>query len=130
MYKLSISKELLEDVFLKKILIIEKEATKYWKKELLEPKIVDNNIYYDIKNIGKIVFTNSFGEDKPQIIVECKKIEYLKDKNLFKIYIGKILEQKNIEFIKDEKDILIKKLLDEKQELIRILEEIKRTSLK
>lgn len=130
MYKLSISKELLEDVFFKKILIIEKEATKYWKKELLEPKIVDNNIYYDIKNIGKIVFTNSFGEDKPQIIVECKKIEYLKDKNLFKIYIGKILEQKNIEFIKDEKDILIKKLLDEKQELIRILEEIKRTSLK
>ena len=130
MYKLSISKELLEDVFLKKILIIEKEATKYWKKELLEPKIVDNNIYYDIKNIGKIVFTNSFGEDKPQIIVEYKKIEYLKDKNLFKIYIGKILEQKNIEFIKDEKDILIKKLLDEKQELIRILEEIKRTSLK
>ena len=130
MYKLSINKELFEKILLKKINLIEKENTNYWKKELLEPKIVDNNIYYDIKNIGKIVFTNSFGEDKPQIIVECKKIEYLKDKNLFKIYIGKILEQKNIEFIKDEKDILIKKLLDEKQELIRILEEIKRTSLK
>ncbi|PRM95301.1 hypothetical protein CJ667_08600, partial [Aliarcobacter cryaerophilus] len=54
------------------------------------------------------------------------KIEYLEDKKIFKIYIGKILEQKNIDLFKDKKDILIKKLIDEKQELMNFLEEIRR----
>ena len=128
MLKLSISKVLFEDILLKNITTIEKDATKYWKKEFLEPKIIGDNIFYDIKYIEKIVFVNTFGEDKPQIIVECNKIEYLEDKNIFKIYIGKILEQKNIDLFKDEKDILIKKLIDEKQELIKFLEEMRRQS--
>ncbi|HRM99547.1 MAG TPA: hypothetical protein PKY07_01820, partial [Aliarcobacter cryaerophilus] len=85
--------------------------------EFLEPKIIGDNIFYDIKCIEKIVFVNTFGEDKPQIIVECNKIEYLEDKNIFKIYIGKILEQKNIDLFKDEK-----------QELIKFLEEMRRQS--
>ena len=105
MLKLSISKVLFEDILLKNITTIEKDANKYWKKEFLEPKIIGDNIFYDIKYIEKIVFVNTFGEDKPQIIVECNKIEYLEDKNIFKIYIGKILEQKNIDLFKDEKDI-------------------------
>ena len=44
MLKLSINKVLFEDIILKNITTIEKEATNYWKKEFLEPKIVDNNI--------------------------------------------------------------------------------------
>lgn len=127
MLKLSINKVLFEDIILKNITIIEKEATKYWKKEFLEPKIIGDNILYDIKCIEKIVFVNTFGEDKPQIIVECQKIEYLEDKNIFKIYIGKILEQKNINNFKDEKDILINELMNEKNELIKMLENIKKS---
>ncbi|PRM96589.1 hypothetical protein [Aliarcobacter cryaerophilus] len=127
MLKLSINKVLFEDIILKNITIIEKEATKYWKKEFLEPKIIEDNILYDIKCIEKIVFVNTFGEDKPQIIVECQKIEYLEDKNIFKIYIGKILEQKNINNFKDEKDILINELMNEKNELIKMLENIKKS---
>ena len=128
MLKLSISKVLFEDILLKNITTIEKDANKYWKKDFLETKIIGYNIFYDIKCIEKIFFVNTFGEDKPQIIVECNKIEYLEDKNIFKIYIGKILEQKNIDLFKDEKDILIKKLIDEKQELIKFLEEMRRQS--
>lgn len=127
MLKLSINKVLFEDIILKNITIIEKEATKYWKKEFLEPKIIGDNILYDIKCIEKIVFVNTFGEDKPQIIVECQKIEYLEDKNIFKIHIGKILEQKNINNFKDEKDILINELMNEKNELIKMLENIKKS---
>lgn len=127
MLKLSINKVLFEDIILKNITIIEKEATKYWKKEFLEPKIIEDNILYDIKCIEKIVFVNTFGEDKPQIIVECQKIEYLEDKNIFKIHIGKILEQKNINNFKDEKDILINELMNEKNELIKMLENIKKS---
>ena len=64
----------------------------------------------------------------PILALYTNKIEYLEDKNIFKIYIGKILEQKNIDLFKDEKDILIKKLIDEKQELIKFLEEMRRQS--
>ena len=49
MLKLSISKVLFEDILLKNITTIEKDATKYWKKEFLEPKIIGDNIFYDIK---------------------------------------------------------------------------------
>lgn len=127
MLKLSISKVLFEDILLKNITTIEKDATKYWKKEFLEPKIIGDNIFYDIKCIEKIVFVNTFGEDKPQIIVECLGIDYLEDESKFKIYLGKILEQKNINNFKDKKDILISELINEKNELIKILENIKKS---
>mgnify|MGYP006347854091 FL=1 len=35
-YKLSINKELFDDILLKKINILEKQNNSYWKKELLE----------------------------------------------------------------------------------------------
>ncbi|WP_290125348.1 hypothetical protein [Aliarcobacter cryaerophilus] len=40
---------------------------------------------------------------------------------------GKILEQKNINNFKDKKDILISELINEKNELIKILENIKKS---
>ena len=127
MLKLSINKVLFEDIILKNITTIEKEATNYWKKEFLEPKIVDNNIFYSLKKIDKIVLVNTLRDDKPQIIVECLGIDYLEDESKFKIYLGKILEQKNINNFKDKKDILISELINEKNELIKILENIKKS---
>ena len=127
MLKLSINKVLFEDIILKNITTIEKEATNYWKKEFLEPKIVDNNISYSLKKIDKIVLSNTLGDDKPQIIVECLGIDYLEDESKFKIYLGKILEQKNINNFKDKKDILISELINEKNELIKMLENIKKS---
>ena len=127
MYRFSINKELFENILLKKTLILEKENTNYWKKEFLEPKIVDNNISYSLKKIDKIVLSNTLGNDKPQIIAECLGIDYLEDESKFKIYLGKILEQKNINNFKDKKDILISELINEKNELIKILENIKKS---
>ena len=43
MYKFSISKDLFDDILLKKIKIWEKENTNYGNKELLDPIIIDNN---------------------------------------------------------------------------------------
>lgn len=127
MYKFSINKDIFENILLKKVNFIEKKATSYWKKEFLSPKIIENSIFYDIKNIEKIVISNGLGDDKPKIIVECLKIEYDNENFVFKIYLGKILEHKNIDSFKDEKDILIDKLLGEKSELLKILEDIKRS---
>jgi hypothetical protein len=128
-YKLSINKELFEKVLFKKINILEKENNNYWKKELLEPIIKDDKLTYTIKQIKKLLITNGLGDDKPQLLVECLKVDYSIEKGLFEFYLGKILEQKNIPEIDDEKDILIKQLLDEKKELMNILEEIKKSKI-
>ena len=61
------------------------------------------------------------------IYYACRRGFY--EKGLFEFYLGKILEQKNIPEIDDEKDILIKQLLDEKKELMNILEEIKKSKI-
>ena len=130
MYKLSINKDLFENILLKKTLILEKVSTNYWKKELLEPTLKDDKLIYEIKQFKKIILTNGLGEDKPQIVIECFKVYYSIEKNVFELHLGKILEQKNIlKEVEDEKDILIKQLLNEKQELMNVLDEIKKSGV-
>ena len=130
MYRLSINKELFENILLKKTLILEKENTNYWKKELLEPIIEDNKLSYKIRQFEKLILTNGLGNDKPQIVIECFKVDYSIEKNVFELHLGKILEQKNIlKEVEDEKDILIKQLLNEKQELMNVLDEIKKSGV-
>lgn len=117
MYKISVSKELFKDIQFKKINILEKETSKYWKKELLEPKIENDKIRYTIKQIDKLMFTNGLGDEKPQLIVECLKIDYSFKKDIFEFYLGKILEQKNTDVTENYKDVLIEELLREKAKL-------------
>jgi hypothetical protein len=95
MYKLSINKDLFEKILLKKINVLEKENNNYWKKELLEPIIKDDKLTYTIKQIKKLLITNGLGSDKPQMIIECLKVDYSIEKSVFEFYFGKILEQKN-----------------------------------
>ena len=123
MYKLSINKELFENILLKKTFILEKNNTNYWKKELIDPILKDNKLSYEIKQFKKIIITNGLGKDKPQIVIECLKVDYSISKNVFEFHLGKILEQKNISQKEDEKDILIKKLLKENEELENKLKE-------
>ncbi len=123
MYKLSINKELFENILLKRIIILEKENTNYWKKELLEPILKENKLTYEIKQFEKIIITNGLGKDKPQIVVECLTVYQSIQKNVFDLHIGKIAKKKTIIQVEDEKDILIKKLLKEKEELESKLKE-------
>jgi len=129
-YKFSIKKELFEDILSKKVNILEKEATSYWKKEILNPRIIDDSIFFEIKQSSSLILVNGLGEDKAKIIVECLKTEYIKDRAVFRFHLGRILEQKNIDNFQDEKDILIKELLDEKSELIKVLEDLKKSIVK
>ena len=94
MYKLSINKDLFENILLKKTLILEKENTNYWKKELLEPVILDDKLTYRIRQFEKIILNNGLGNDKPQIVIECLKVDYSIENGCFEFYLGKILEQK------------------------------------
>ena len=112
MNKISVSKELFDDLLLKKTSTLDKKSSKYWKKELLEPKIIDNKISYSIKQCDKLTITNGLGEEKPLLVVECDKIEYFTSNDSFKFHIGKILEQKNTTTQMDYKDNLIKKIID------------------
>ncbi|AGR77607.1 hypothetical protein [Aliarcobacter butzleri] len=131
MFKLSVNKDLFSRILSKKLYVIEKESSNYWKKELLEPIIIENKLTYKIKQINKLLITNGLGEDKPQIVIECLKIDFSQQKGIFEFYLGKILEQKNIAEIEveDEKDILIKQLLNEKKELLNILNDIKKSKI-
>ena len=117
MYKLSINKDLFENILLKKILILEKENTNYWKKELLEPNLKDDKLTYEIKQFKKIAITNGLGNDKPQIVVECLKVDYSIENGVFEFHLGKILEQKNVGIEEQDKDKIIEQLLEENKKL-------------
>ena len=117
MYKLSINKDLFENILLKKILILEKENTNYWKKELLEPILKDDKLTYEIKQFKKIAITNGLGNDKPQIVVECLKVDYSIENGVFEFHFGKILEQKNVVIEEQDKDKIIEQLLEENKKL-------------
>lgn len=117
MYKISVSKELFDNILLKKTLLLSKENSKYWKKELLSPSIINNKIDYTIKQFDRLTITNGLGEDKPQLVIECQKVDYSISKDSFEFYLGKILEQKNTTLKEDYKDNLIEQLLKEKQVL-------------
>jgi hypothetical protein len=129
MYKLSINKDLFENILLKKTLVLEKENTNYWKKELLEPVILDDKLTYRIRQFEKIILNNGLGNDKPQIVIECLKVDYSIEKGCFEFYLGKILEQKNININENQKDKIIEQLLKEKEELENILIEIKNSKI-
>ena len=121
MYKLSINKELFSDILLKKINILEKKNNNYWKKELLEPTIIDDKLTYTIKQFDKVQITIGLGKNQPQLIIECKKVDYDIENGCFQFYLGKIFEQKNINIVEDEKDIIIKQLLEEREKLLEML---------
>lgn len=129
MYKFSINKDLFDNILLKKIRILEKENTNYWKKELLEPIIIDDKLTYEIKQFEKIVLTNGLSEDKPQMTIECLRVDYSLENNYFEFYLGKILEKKNTTINETQKDVLIEQLLKEKEELENILIEIRNSKI-
>ncbi len=117
MYKISVNKELFKDIQFKKTHLLEKETSKYWKKELLEPKIENDKIKYSIKQIDKLIITNGLHQDNPQLTIECEKVDYSFKKDIFEFHLGKILEQKNTDLEENYKDALIEELLREKAEL-------------
>lgn len=117
MLSISVSKALFDDIVTTKQKTIEKEMTPYWKKELLDIKIVDDAIRYDTVEVEKLKISNGLGKDKPTVIAQCEAINYNAKKNLFEIIIGDIIEQRNTFISEDYKDNLIKQLLKEKEEL-------------
>ena len=125
MYKLSINKELFENILLKRIIILEKENTNYWKKELLEPMLIDNKLSYEIKQFKKLIITNGLGSTKPQLVIECLKVDYSIQKGIFEFHLGKIIEQKNIT-IEEVKDKIVEELLQENnqsKEKVRLVQQ-------
>jgi len=112
---ISIGKEIFEDILNMKQRVLSKDINKYWRSELLDIKIVDDKIRYDIKKVNSLILTNGLGEDKPSIKIECRDIDYNAKINKFEFKLGKILEQKNINSSENFKDNLIEELLKEKE---------------
>lgn len=117
MLQLLVQKDLFEDILSTKTKVIEKKVSNYWKKELLDISIVNDAIHYEIRKVNKLRIANEFGEDKPNIVIECHKVDYNVQKNMFEFYLGKIIEQRNIQVKEDYKDTLIQELLKEKEAL-------------
>ncbi len=117
MHKISVSKEQFENILLKKTNLLKKENSKYWKKELIDARIVNNKLSYSVKKVDKLTLTNGLGDDKPLMIVECLDIVYAPSKECFEFHLGKVLEQKNTQMQEGYKDILIERLIKEKLQL-------------
>lgn len=117
MLQILVPKEIFEEIVTTKKKIIEKKVSKYWKKELLDIEIINDTIEYKIKTIHKIRVANEYGEEKPNIVIECQKIDYNVKKNLFEFYLGRIIEKRNVQIHDDYKDTLIQQLLKEKEVL-------------
>ncbi len=115
MYKISVDKKLFNDILLKKVNILIKDSSKYWKKELLDTKIINDKISYGIKQFDKIIICNGLGKEKPSMIVECLSIKYSGHYDRFEFHLGKIIEQRNTNLEEDYKDALIENLLKEKE---------------
>lgn len=129
MLNISISKELFDDILNMKERVIFKEINKHYKNELLDIKIINDKIRYDIKKIDTISLTNGLGSDKPFLKIECKEINYNTKLNKFEFKLGKILEQKNIDKNENFKDNLIEQLLKEKELLKDMMNRDPLTSL-
>ncbi|MCJ8327722.1 MAG: GGDEF domain-containing protein [Campylobacterales bacterium] len=116
MLQISVSKSLFDEILFGKIKYLKKDFSKYWQKELLDIKIENDKIVYSIKSVNKIRIINTLGKDKPQIVIECLSLNRNSDLNQFEFFLGSILEQKNT-IIVDERDELIKQLLQEKEDM-------------
>lgn len=116
MLQILLKKELFEDIISGREKTIIKKFSKYWQKELLDIKIINDKITYSINKPEKIKIINTLGSTKPQVIIECLKVNYNKKESQFEFLLGVILEQKNINTI-DFRDELIKKLEKEKKDL-------------
>ena len=118
MYKLSISKDLFDDILMKKTNKIVKKSTKHWQKELIEPFLDSNDVLnYKLKEISKLELSNGLAKDNPKIIVSVKNIEFNQKSMEFIFHIDEILEQKNVKLNTDYKDLLIQELLKEREQL-------------
>jgi len=114
MLHISITKTLFEAILSNTQKRLIKEASKHWKKVLLEPRIIEDKIYYEINKYKKIYLSNGLGSEKPALVIECKDIIQDKNQNQFIFELGSILEHKNID-VNKKKDELIEQLLREKQ---------------
>jgi len=114
MLHISITKTLFEAILSNTQKRLIKEASKHWKKVLLEPRIIEDKIYYEINKYKKIYLSNGLGSEKPALVIECKDIIQDKSQNQFIFELGSILEHKNID-VNKKKDELIEQLLREKQ---------------
>ncbi|WP_419764934.1 MAG: GGDEF domain-containing protein [Arcobacter sp.] len=126
---ISIGKEIFEDILNMKQRVLSKEINKYWRSELLDIKIVEDKIRYDIKKVDSLILTNGLGEEKPSIKIECRELDYNAKLNKFEFKLGKILEQKNINSTENFKDNLIEELLKEKELLKDMMNKDPLTSL-
>ncbi len=111
--QISVGKNFLK-IYYTKNYDLEKETSLILEKELLQPIIEKDRIKYTIKQLDKISITNGLGEDKPQLIIECKKVDYSFKNDIFEFHLGRIYEQKNTDIQEDYKDTLIEQLMREK----------------
>ncbi|NQY52508.1 MAG: GGDEF domain-containing protein [Campylobacteraceae bacterium] len=116
MLQISVSKSLFDEILFGKIKYLKKDFSKYWQKELIDIKIENDKIVYSLKSVNKIRIINTLGKEKPQIVIECLSLNRNSDLNQFEFFLGSILEQKNTVVV-DERDELIKQLLQEKEDM-------------
>ena len=90
--RIQVSKDIIQEVLDGKRFHLELIASKHWKKELLDIKLIDNQLIKSLKEIETIVICNGLHPDLPIYKYNC--IRYFLDEknNNFIFQLGESLE--------------------------------------
>ena len=91
--RVQVKKEILDGVLNQKIFHIELEASKYWKKELFDVRLIDDNLTFNIKEIDTISISNGLHPALPVYNYNCIRYFLNKNTNKFIFQLGESIQK-------------------------------------
>ncbi len=86
--KIQVSKTILDEVLQSKRFHLELKASKYWRKELIDVKLVNDKLVTKLKDIHTISISNGLHPDLPVYNYECIRFFLNKDTKKFVFQLG------------------------------------------
>ena len=95
--RIQVSKEIIQELLDLKRFHLELLATKHWKKELLDVKLVDDELQYNLREIKTITVSNGLHPELPVYEYECIRFSLSDDEKKFVFQLGKRLNQEEVQ---------------------------------
>jgi hypothetical protein len=95
--KVQVKKQILEEILDQTRFHIELKASKFWKKELIDVKVVDDKLVANLKKIDTITISNGLHSSLPTYQYQCLRYTLNEKKDKFIFQLGdKITKDKKV----------------------------------